>query len=667
MRPFLFVIVLSAAFALRAEEPDPEARLLRWMDRIAQEQLDRRAAEIENVRTVEAAEQRKKWVRAKILELIGGLPDYNGPLNAKITGSIEKPRYVIEKVIFESLPRFYVTGDVYRPKAPGRYPGVLIALGHWDEGKTAEQRTAANLAMKGFVVLAYDPIGQGERVQAFDRRLGASLGAWSVEQHFQAGGQSLLAGESFARYRIWDAKRALDYLVSRPDVDGDRIGCTGCSGGGTITTYISALDARVKAAAPACYMNSYRALFSGPVGDSEMNVPYFLSSGLDETDYVELFAPKPWLIVSTIGDFFTIEGARQIYDEARRWYRIYGDVNRVDWAVGPGPHGTPRPVRERIYEWMIRWLKDGKGDFREEPVELEPNHRLLATQSGQVSIDLGSREVYEIIRERYESRRGRGAPDIKQLPGEVRQLMKPLRDDPLESSVISEARGAEWTTQTISLETEPGIELPGTIFAPRSTGRKPAVLIVETGVTPSALATDAARQGAVVLSLTPRGSPYSDEKRPFAGDYLANTRAWLIGRNLVGMRAYDIQRGVDLLLSRPDVDPNAIRCVARRESGVWLLVAAAADARIGRIWLDRTPHSLRAALNEPLNRNLHAAIIPGFCLKWDLADLVAAMEGRSVLWTDPTNWVGIVVPLEGNYRYRATGDGDATFLADLLK
>ena len=391
------------------------------------------------------------------------------------------------------------------------------------------------------------------------------------------------------------------------------------------------------------------------------------TSGLDQTDFVELFAPKPWLIVSTIGDFFTIEGARQVYEEARRWYRIYGDVNRVDWAVGPGPHGTPQPVRERIYEWMIRWLKDGKGDPREEPVEMEPTLRLLATPNGQVSVDLGSRDVYEVIRERFESRRERSAPNLKELLDEARRLMQPLRESLIESRVIGETRGADWITQAISLETEPGLELPATLLAPRSGGRKPGLLIVETGLTPSPLATEAVKRGVVVLSLTPRGSPRQDDHRPFAGDYLANTRAWLIGRNLVGMRAYDIRRGIDLLTSRPDVDTTAIRAVARGEAGVWLLLAAAADTRIQRIWLDRTPYSLRAALDEPLNRNLHAAIIPGFCLRWDLANLVTAMQSRTVLWTDPTNWMGAVVPVEGDYRYRGFSVGDAPYLEELMR
>jgi dienelactone hydrolase len=666
---FIWMILLIAmsAASLAAQATEPETQLTRWLDRIAQGQLDKRDAEIKRIDTVEAAERRKEQVRKKLLELIGGLPDYSGPLNAKVTGRINKQNYIIEKVVFESLPHFYVTGNLYRPSKSGRYPGVLIQLGHWDQGKVAEQRLAANFALKGFVAFACDPIGQGERIQAYDRRVGATLGGWSTEEHFQAGAQSLLAGEHFARYMIWDAKRALDYLVSRPEVDAERIGCTGCSGGGTLTTYISALDPRIKAAAPACWMNSYRSLFAGPVGDSEQSLPNFISSGLDETDYVELFAPKPWLIVSTIEDFFPLEGARTVYNEARGWYRLYNAEDHVDWAVGPGPHGTPQPIRERIYEWMIRWLKDGHGNVNEELVEMEPDHALLAAASGQVTLDLGSREIYEIIRERFESRRVRGARNTKELVDAIRQLMSPLQETPVEGRVTEETRTSDWISQKMLLETEPGVDLHGTLLVPHGAGRKPGVLVVETESALSTLATDAVRRGAVVLVLAPRGFPRSDDRRPFGGDYAANTRAFLVGRNMAGMRAYDIRRGIDFLAARPDVDAGAIRGIARGEPGIWLLMEAAVDPRIQRIWLDRTPYSLRAALDEPLNRNLHMAVIPGFCLKWDLADLVAAMDARSVLWTDPTNWMRVVTPLAGNFRYRYLSEGDAPYLDDFLK
>src|SRR3984893_11202839 len=442
------------------------------MDHIAQDQLSNRESAVAIIQSVGDAQARQQAVRAKILELIGGLPDYSGPLNAQITGRTELPRYIIEKVIFESLPKVFVTANVYRPKEAGRYPGVLMPLGHWDEGKPAVQEIAANLAMKGFVALVYDPLGQGERRQAYDPRLRASLAGGSVEQHLMAGGQSALIGASFARYRIWDAKRALDYLVSRVDVDTARIGCTGCSGGGTLTTYISALDPRIKVAAPSCYINTFRLLFSGPTGDSEQTIPGFLAAGLDLADYIEMFAPKPYLIVSTVGDFFPLDGARHAYEEARSWYHLYKAEDKVQWAIGPGGHGTPREVRERIYDWMIRWLKDGHGDSREEPVQFQPDFKLFATEAGQAP----GRDIYEVIGEEFRRKQSTGTQE--QMLAELRKWSPLVEHKAPAVRVLSESDGVDFKTQQLAIEVEPGLEIAGSLAIPPARGRKPAVLVV---------------------------------------------------------------------------------------------------------------------------------------------------------------------------------------------
>lgn len=646
MRIALIVfLVCSSAIA--------EDRLLDWMNGIALEQLDRREAAVKAIQTVEQAEARKRMVRAKILELIGGLPDYNGPLNPRITGRVEKQGYVIEKVIFESLPQYFITANLYRPRAAGRYPGVLMPLGHYTQGKVAEERIAANLALKGFVALAYDPLGQGERQQAYDRRMRTSLAGGSTDQHTLAGGQSLLAGQSFARYRIWDARRALDYLVSRPEVDAEKIGCTGCSGGGTLTTYISALDARIKVAAPACYMNTFRLLFSGPTGDSEQSIPGFLAAGLDLADYVELFSPKPWLIVSTIADFFPIEGARAVYQEASDWYSIYGAKEKIAWVIGPGGHGTPIEDREAIYGWMIRWLKDGRGSAKEERVEMTPPFELWATESGQVD----GRDVYEIIREEFRRKQLPRKPE--EAVAEIRKWIPRASAERLR--VKTEPLGRE--SQRVTIETEPGLDISGDFYAAQGAGRRPAVLLVNG--TP-ALASQLAKAGNAVLSLKTRGIPSVDSPR-LIGDWEANTRALMIGRSLAAMRAGDIIRGVDFMASQPEVDPASIRAMARGVEGFWLLLAAAVDPRIGRVWVDRTPASLTAALDSPLHRDLHDAIVPGFALHWDLQDLARAIAPREVIWSDPTDWMRSIQPRLAGFLYRSTEETDDRFLKQLLR
>src|SRR5262245_55615188 len=370
---------LLSLWPVLAQSP-PDDPLLRWMDKIAQERLQARENEIAAIGTVAGAEQRKKIVRRKILAALGGLPDYAGPLNARVTGKIQADGYVIEKVIYESLPHFYVTANVYRPSRPGRYPAVLLQAGHTQEGKAEPQLLAANLALKGFVSLAFDPAGQGEREQTYDPQLKAPAAGWSVPEHIQAGAQAALVDEAITRYFIWDARRSIAYLVSRPDVGAARLGAAGCSGGGALTTFIGALDPRLKAVIPACFPNSFRLLFSGPDPHSEMTLPNHLAIGLDTTDFVELSAPTPWLIQATEQDYFTPPGARLLYEEARRWYRLYGAEDKIDFFVGPGPHGTPLVSREAVYRWLIRWLNDGRGDFHEQPVKIYNNYELLATK-----------------------------------------------------------------------------------------------------------------------------------------------------------------------------------------------------------------------------------------------------------------------------------------------
>ena len=641
--------------------------LLRWMDQIAQQQLDGRDRGITEIHTITDAESRKRLVHEKLFEILGGLPDYNGPLNVRITGRVQSENYVIEKVIFESAPGFFVTANLYRPNRPGRFPAVLLQSGHTQEGKPEPQRVAVNLALKGFVALTFDPLGQGEREQTYERQVDRPLAGWSVNEHIQAGAQSLLIGESVARFFIWDAKRAIDYLLSRPEVDSASLGAVGCSGGGALTTFIGALGPRVKAVATACFINSYRQLFAGPDPDSEMSPPHLLSSGLDMADYVELSAPKPWLILATDRDYFTPSGARIVYEEARHWYDLYGAPDKLRFFVGPGPHGTPLETREAIYEWMIRWLKDGHGDSHEQPVKLYTNHELLVTRSGHVQHEPGSRKLYQLILDEFRAKKRQKT--IPELLIELRRLKVPSEGSAPEVIVSEVVDGLEGRREQVKFESEPGVEISGRLYIPKSGGRKPAALLIADKMSsywiPSttSLAERIAKTGRIVLELEPRDSPTQDDHRPYVGNWLANARADQIGRNLPSMRAHDILRGVDVLAARSDVDPGSIRAAARGVSGIWLLLAAATDTRIGKVWLDRTPYSLRAALGNSMNTGLFDAVIPGFALHWDLEDLRKAMRNRSVLWTDPTNWMERPVSLGPAYRYRHV-IGDTTDLHD---
>jgi dienelactone hydrolase len=614
LRWWLVAVSLAAVVPLRAQSPSP---FLAALDAIAQRQLRARADVIAGIKDVAAAEGRKKAVREKVLSLIGGLPDYRGPLRPRVTKTTPRDGYVIENVMFDSLPDYVVTANLYRPDRPGRHPAVLMSMGHWDSGKAAGQLLSMNLARRGFVVLAYDPVGQGERQQAFDPRFGRSLIGGPTDQHFSNGAAAILMGQALSRYFIYDGMRAIDYLVSRPEVDPDRIGATGCSGGGTQTTYISALDPRVKVAAVNCYMNSFQTLFAGSIGDSEQSVPGFLAAGLDQTDYVELFAPKPWLITSTEDDFFTPPGARQVFEEAQRWYLLFDARDSVKWVVGPGGHGTPKVNRDAIYEWMDRWLAKGEAKPMAEVTDLLPDQALLVTKNGQVE----GRELYQLIRE---------TPRAKGSPQEL----------------------SRFVTDLVAAN-PPILKISHILAAAPAENRHPAVVVVQNTLDPGADA-EALRASGTVVALMVMSGRGGDSERPYTGNWMNNTRAWLVGRNLPATHAAEINAIVEELARRSDVDPARITVRATGLAGIPALLAAAVNPRISSIVLTRTPHSLRAAIDSPIHINLHDAVIPGFAVKWDLTDLRDLLRPRTVEWRDPTDWMGNVVALGDAYKYSSS-------------
>jgi hypothetical protein len=616
--------MLAAALFLALLQPDS---FLQWMDRAAQRHLGARDVRAASLRTADDARRRQAEIRETLLGLIGGLPEARSPLNPRITGRLQRPGFRIEKLWFESLPGYRVTANLYLPDQPGRHPAVLYSMGHWLEGKSQAQAIASNLALKGIAVLVYDPVGQGERIQAYSPATGLSLAGGATGQHFQDGARSFLLGESVARYFIRDGLRAIDYLASRPEVDPTRIGASGCSGGGTQTTYIAALDPRVKAAAPACYITSFHELYSGSVGDSEQSIFGFLSSGLDQADWLALFAPRPLLIASTEKDFFPIAGARRAFESARAFHRLLDAESLVAHAVGPGGHGTPLEVREAIYQWFIRHLKDGRGDPKEAAVELLPELDLNATPSANLPAAAGGLELREIIAARLP----------RASSGDVRAEIR------------------RWTAEPEGLE-----PFPTAMF--HQPGRGTPLLVVQATAEPDPVAQTAAAKGRTVLTVRPRGTP--PPPRPGAsnleGDWLATTRAALIGHSLAGWRAADILRGMDDLAKRGH---KTARAFARGSAGVWLLMAAAVDPRIEAVWVHETPVSLREAIRAPLHRQLHEISLPGFAARFDLEDVRAAIAPREVLWTDPVNPMRRVAKYAGNYKYRVILQPESDFLS----
>ena len=201
---FTLAAVAEDFVVFREPASTPVQQLTRYLSSIAVKELDERARSIAAIRTRAEAENRKKQVREKLITLIGGLPDYRGPLNVKQFGTVDRGEYRIEKIVYESLPGFHVPANVYVPtKGKQPFPAILMPVGHGREGKGGSQQVAIGLALKGFIALAYDPIGQGERLQYYDPESGNSKVGGSTDEHSHANGHTMLD---------WREHRALSHL-----------------------------------------------------------------------------------------------------------------------------------------------------------------------------------------------------------------------------------------------------------------------------------------------------------------------------------------------------------------------------------------------------------------------------------------------------------------------
>lgn len=638
----------------------PHAQLVRFLNELGHRALRDRERALAGVTTREQLEVWKQRARGSFLDLIGGLPERRTPLEARTVGRRQADGFSVENVVFESLPGFPVTANLYRPPGPGPFPAILASMGH-GEGKSGE-RQGPDLARKGFVVLAYDPLGQGERLQHYDAELRVSRAGGATDEHGQAAVRAELIGDSVARYFVWDAIRGLDYLAGRPDVDATRLGATGCSGGGTATAYLAALDARVKAAAIACYVTSWDALLDGPgPQEAEQSVAGFLAHGLDMGDFVALIAPRPLLIVSTRDDFFPLAGARAVYEEGRRHYRLYDAVDNISWSVGPGGHGTHREGREAIAEFFLRQFRGGQGDPRDEPDARLDAEDLACTETGQVSTSLHARSVADLVLERA----GRILPARPEPPSDavalerhkvrIREAVvrlaglapRPERPAPALSVHGSQQRDG-YRLDTVSF-VEDGVARWGLLAVPETAGRKPAALLADPqlrgGAAEPGSDLDAlARAGRVVLALELRGTLLDAElpSRPsLLGPYAPlQRRAAVVGRSLVGQRAEDVGRGIDLLAERGDVAPGGIAGYAVGGFAVPMLHAAVLDERLGRVTLQDAPATYRGVLEHSIHKNLPEVVVPGVLREYDLDDLVLALAPRPVTLLNPGDAVG---------------------------
>lgn len=404
-------------------------------------------------------------LRQKLLEMIGGLPDRKTELRPQVTGRIQLNGFFIEKVIFQSLPGVYVTALVYVPEDGGKkHAAVLVPAGHSSNGKIHYQALCQRLVQRGYVVISWDPIGQGERSQFWDAKAGKSRYNLICAEHAVMGNLAYLAGANLARWEIWDGMRAVDYLLTRPDVDAERISITGTSGGGFQTTLIAAIDERIKVVIPSCYITALpmrvaNRIFVDPDSDPEQDLAGMVANGLDHPGLLLLMYPRPVLVGAAVLDFFPIEGTRKTVREVRELYERFGHGERISMVESYNGHEYSLQNQEAALGFLDRFngqpQRSGLSSVQEQKEEA-----LRCTRSGQVMLDhADAKSLVDVIREYFEEhKKGRSGSltaeyhDSKYSGVENWNVREYRRVPPGENEIAWEAVGDSSAVAGISID-----------------------------------------------------------------------------------------------------------------------------------------------------------------------------------------------------------------------
>jgi dienelactone hydrolase len=336
-------------------------------------------AKLPEFHSLQQWEQRKAQLRKQILSAAGLYPmPKRGVPHAEIFGRLDREGYTIEKVLLETLPGYYLGGNLYRPlNTTAKHPGIVNPHGHWTYGRLENedlfsgQALGINLAKQGYVVFAYDMVGYNDTIQT-PHKFGTP-----AEQLWSFGPLQL---------QLWNSLNATDFVASLPDVDPSKLAVTGASGGGTQAFLLAAIDDRLTFAAP---VNMVSAIMQG--GDFCENAPG-LRIGTNNVEIAAMFAPKPMLLVSATGDW-TKNVPHEEFPAIQRIYDLYGKHDNLEVIQIEAPHNFNQKSREGVYRFFAEQILDQPGQpMPEKHVEVEMLQDMLALQgrtlpSGAVSYD----------------------------------------------------------------------------------------------------------------------------------------------------------------------------------------------------------------------------------------------------------------------------------------
>ena len=581
------------------------------------------------------------------------------PLKPRVTKVLKRDGFRIENVIFESRPGFLVTANLYLPENTEKpVPGVVGTCGHSSNGKQAEpyQAFAQGLARLGYACLIYDPIGQGERLQYVTDDLKAVLRPGTAE-HIHAGNQQILLGEFFGSWRAWDGIRALDYLLTRPEVDKNHLGVTGNSGGGTMTTWLAGVENRWTMAAPSCFVTTFRRNLENELpADSEQCPPRVLALGLDHCDFLAALAPRPVVVLAKEKDYFDARGAEEAYARLRHLYRALGAEENVRLFIGPTYHGFSQENREAMYS-LFNFATEAAQSSTEPTITQEKDETLWCTPNGQVA-GLGSKTVFQFASESSKnlakSRNNPSGAGLLRLLTET--LNMPEATGVPEYRILRPQSNRKYPTRYYAnylIETEPGVQAVLTmlskdrIYSRPRTENKRAVLYVPHQSADADLREDplikevlAAEEGVPFFACDVRGCGESQPDTcragsflsPYGSDYFYSAHSIMLDQPYLGQKTFDLLRVLDWLKS---LGHQEVHLVAR---GWGALAGTFASALSGQVKQVTLKNALTSYASVAETEHYHwplSTLLPGVLLHFDLPDCYSELKQKQLRQIDP--------------------------------
>ncbi len=372
--------------------------------------LDRGDANRARLNSVEQVREYARYMKETFIEKMGGIPQRTCPLDGRTVSRIDCGSYTIENVVYTARDGVYVPSSLYIPKGLTEpAPAVLFLSGHEPLARRGEryQKVCQTLACAGLIVFAIDTAGQGERRNFYDPATGEYTCNGCNPDHDACGVPSLCTGRFIEGYFMNDQMSAVDYMLTRSEIDPERIGVTGCSGGGLQSLCVMTCDDRITAAAPATFTTTRREIMDTCQSqDAEQIWPGCAAYGFDHFEPYVIFAPKPALILTVSSDFFPIEGAYEVYEAVKKIYGLYGKEENIGIFEDNACHAYTQNLAERAAEFFCRVF--GVEQRKEQFLEELPEADLQVTVSGNVRGDF---------------------PDAKTIPDETRLLAEECRQN----------------------------------------------------------------------------------------------------------------------------------------------------------------------------------------------------------------------------------------------